>query len=413
MFVAALAGEVDLPLAFAGGGALGGGELIVARGAGDSSFVAGVFAFGWGEGGAAAAAEDQGSGFEPVDNTDPLVEDKAFAFPERFGRVDGFEVFEDPAAEVVDLAEASFFHESGRLFAADPAGAIHGDLGGLRGVEVGIDVVGEFAEGIGLRIDCPVKLPDANLVGVPGIDDGDLWIGDKGIPILRCDIGADFVDGGYRGVADCNDFLFEPNLHSIERPFGGMGPLDLDRAGRGEGSEFSGQGGEVGGIAGNGSVKALGGEEEGAGNAVVDAELLEIVAVVAEGGKVEELIKGSDRKGCFGIGGRERFRGHGKKGKRPVLRSASFGGSSPRLAGLRKAEMGLASAPQSFVARRSEVGSDLYQSEDSWGRKLRRMWSWADSRSSTTRKRPRSSGEMVPHSTRVEKLITLFQKSAP
>ena len=59
---------------------------------------------------------------------DSFVEDVAGALPLAGFGGDVFEVFEDAAFEVIDVFDAFGFQKRGRFFAADAAGAEHGDF---------------------------------------------------------------------------------------------------------------------------------------------------------------------------------------------------------------------------------------------------------------------------------------------
>src|SRR6266702_2002247 len=83
---------------------------------------------------------------QAVAERDTLVEYKTFAVPAaRLFRY-AFEVFEDAALEVIDLAEAAGEQIGAGLFASDAAGAEHRDLGMLRGVQAARGKFFELAE---------------------------------------------------------------------------------------------------------------------------------------------------------------------------------------------------------------------------------------------------------------------------
>jgi hypothetical protein len=116
---------------------------------------------------------------------DSFVEDVAGTLPlAGFGR-DNFEVFEDAAFEVIDLGEALLEHVGRGCFAADAAGAEHGDLAVFGWVEVFADVVREgverWSDGVG-------EGADRGLVGVARIEEEDLGVGEEGVPLVRFDV---------------------------------------------------------------------------------------------------------------------------------------------------------------------------------------------------------------------------------
>lgn len=116
--------------------------------------------------------------FEAVAYGDALVEYEALAVPEGFFLGDGFEVFEDTALEVVDVFEALGEEVGGGLFAANAAGAVHGNFFVFFGVEVIFDVVGKFAEARCLGVEGVFEGTDVDFVVVTGVDEGDVGLGD-------------------------------------------------------------------------------------------------------------------------------------------------------------------------------------------------------------------------------------------
>ena len=121
------------------------------------------------------------------------VEDEAGAVVFAFGGWGFFEVFEDSAFEVVDLGEALLAQEGGGFFAADAAGAEHGDFGSGGGVEVFADPGGEVREGVEVGIDGVGEGADFDFVGVAGVEEEDAGVGDEVVPVGGVDVGAGLV----------------------------------------------------------------------------------------------------------------------------------------------------------------------------------------------------------------------------
>ena len=76
----------------------------------------------------------------------PLVEHIALAAPETLLLRNGLQVFQDAAAQVVDLLEALVLQIGRGLFAANAAGAEHGNGALLLTLELAGHVVGKLAK---------------------------------------------------------------------------------------------------------------------------------------------------------------------------------------------------------------------------------------------------------------------------
>ena len=172
------------------------------------------------QGHAAGAAQRVLADFEAVFHAHALVEDEALALPEAFFFGHILEVFQDPALEVVDLVQPFGFDEGGRFFAADAAGAEHGDLRrlalGLEFGAAGAKPFGKFSEALGFRVDRAFERADLHLVIVAGVDHDGVGIGNQRVPVLRRDIGADALDRVEIGLAHGDDFRLHPHLAAIE-----------------------------------------------------------------------------------------------------------------------------------------------------------------------------------------------------
>ena len=110
---------------------------------------------------------------------------------------DLFEVFEDAAFEVEDLGEALLEHVGGGFFAADAAGAEHGDLAVFGGVEVFAGRRSAKSEKVSRGgVVAPAKVPMLGLVGVAGVEEEDVGVGEEGVPVGGVDVvaGAGGVD---------------------------------------------------------------------------------------------------------------------------------------------------------------------------------------------------------------------------
>src|SRR5690606_12592847 len=106
----------------------------------------------------------EGARRQVMANGDPVIEDEAFALPFALLGRHVLEIFQDTALEMVDLFEALPEHEAGGLLAADAAGAEHCHLLVLLRIELLAHILGELAEGPGLRIDRTLEGADGDLV---------------------------------------------------------------------------------------------------------------------------------------------------------------------------------------------------------------------------------------------------------
>jgi hypothetical protein len=224
---------------------------------------------------------------------DSFVEDVAGALPLAGFGGDCFEVLQDAAFEVVDLGEALLEHVGRGLFAADAAGAEHGDFAVAGGVEVFADVVGEVGEGVERGSDGAGEGSDGGLVGVTGVEEEDFGVGEEGVPVVGVDVlaGARGVDGG---VAEGDDLALELELEAAEgRRFGG-GEFDFGAGEAGAvGEEVEEVVDEVG-RAGHGAVDAFGGDEGGAEEVGGGEGGTELVAEGCGIGEREEAVEGGD-----------------------------------------------------------------------------------------------------------------------
>ena len=160
-------------------------------------------------------------------------------------------------------------------------------------VEIFSDVVGEVGEGVERWGQGSGEGSDGGLVGVAGVEEEDLGVGEEGVPVVGVDVlaRARWVD---RRVAEGDDLALELELEAAE------GRIFCGRKlyfGAGEAGALCKEPEEAVdgfGIAGHGAVDAFGGDERGAaqiGGGEGGAKL------VAEGcGSVEreEFVEGCD-----------------------------------------------------------------------------------------------------------------------
>ena len=148
---------------------------------------------------------------------DALVEDEAGALPEAFLFRNIFQVFQNPALEMIDILIALGAHEGGCLFTANAAGAEHGDGFALVFDPGLLHPARELAEGLGLGIDGSLERADADFIVVAGVDQNRVGIRDQLVPVRRIDIGAHSLQRVDVGNPHRDDFLLQPHLHASER----------------------------------------------------------------------------------------------------------------------------------------------------------------------------------------------------
>src|SRR5450631_865058 len=107
---------------------------------------------------------------QTVTECDAFVEHEAFAAPAAVGLRHLFEISEDAAPEMINLAEAAGEQEGAGLFAADSAGAEHGYFPVPGRVELARDEFLELAEACDAGIDRAREGAHRHLEGIAGIE---------------------------------------------------------------------------------------------------------------------------------------------------------------------------------------------------------------------------------------------------
>ena len=85
------------------------------------------------------------------------------------------------------------------------------------GVKLGFDIIGKLAERFGLRINRSFEGADSDLIGIPGVDQHDIGIGNQRVPILGLNIGANQTCGINRRHTKRHDFFLEAYFQSQKR----------------------------------------------------------------------------------------------------------------------------------------------------------------------------------------------------
>ena len=131
MGLASCLSQSGLALAFGVAGFLGLVAVVIAGGATDAGDIKLRGLILLAERHAAGVALAIVAEAEPMADRNALIKDETFAFPKAFGLRHRLQIFQYAAVEMIDLVYAFRLEEGCGFFAADAAGAEHGDLGGL------------------------------------------------------------------------------------------------------------------------------------------------------------------------------------------------------------------------------------------------------------------------------------------
>ena len=171
------------------------------------------------------------SRFQPVVQRHPLIKNKALPLPAALGFRHLLEVLEDAAPQVVHLPETLLLQVAAGFFAADPAGAEHGDAFAAllfdQWPQRGLCPSREFTEALGAGVDGPFKRANRCFVAVAGVDHQGVGIIHQCIPVFRFHVGAHAGVGVRAGHADGYDLLFAPGFEAAEHRFLGPAALHL------------------------------------------------------------------------------------------------------------------------------------------------------------------------------------------
>ena len=219
------AGQRDLALALCKAAPLLGAQAVVAARAAHAGFIQGRGFVLCAQGVSTGAAELKMARLEVMPHRDPLVKDEALALPGAVALWHLLQVFEDAALEVKHLVKASGAHEGGGFFAADAAGAEHGDYGlfavflsqQATGLHLCFHPLRQLGEALSLWVDRAGKSANLELVVVAGVDQHHLGLGDQFVPLLGLHVSARHAVGVYAVDAQGNDLFFQLDLEAIER----------------------------------------------------------------------------------------------------------------------------------------------------------------------------------------------------
>ena len=251
---------------------------------------------------AAGAAQRVRSGYQAVADGHTLVKHKALALPQAVFRRHRLQVFQDAAFQMEYLLKALCAQIGGRFFAADAAGAEHGDFGllaGWGGGQLGLRVQPgrQFGKGFQLRVDGVGKAANRHLVVIAGVHHHHVRVGNQGIPVGGLHIGSGHQIGADAGPIHGDDFLFQPHLHAVKRWLVGPGFLVLQVGQQRVGAQVGQHGAHIVGSPGNGAVDALLGQQ----NQALDLALLtqgqQRRLARLKIGQGDELVKGGGKKG--------------------------------------------------------------------------------------------------------------------
>src|SRR4030095_4467058 len=135
---------------------------------------------------------------QPVAQRHTFVEYKALAAPAALLLRHAFEIAQDAALEVIDLAEALRQQIGAGLLAADTAGAEHRDLAVLGRVELLRGKFLELSKAFDAGVDRALEGAHRHLESVAGVDHQRVGRCDQLVPVCRLHIG-----GAPPGRVDC------------------------------------------------------------------------------------------------------------------------------------------------------------------------------------------------------------------
>ena len=148
---------------------------------------------------------------------DPLIKDEALPLPQTVFSGDLFEVLQDATLKVVHLFHPGLLEVRRGFFTADPAGAEHGDLGLLAGIDVGFTPSGQLAEGANVRIHGVLERPDFHFVVVAGVHQDDVRVGQQRVPIFWRNVRAHQPGRVHAGDPHGDDLFLQPNPKLAKR----------------------------------------------------------------------------------------------------------------------------------------------------------------------------------------------------
>ena len=192
---------------------------------------------------------------------------------------------------MIDLVESQCLHVGRGFLAANAAGAEHGNLAVLAGIEVFLHVAGEFTEGFGARVHGIPEGADAEFIVVACIDQQHIGILEQFVPLFGIQVGTDCLQGIDAGHAHGDDLLLDLDLAALERCSASVRLLGVQVGqGRVLAQPFK-QAVDAGTGCGHGAVDALAGQDQRAAYLVVQHDLLQRClqrSIVIETGKFIE-----------------------------------------------------------------------------------------------------------------------------
>ena len=234
---------------------------------------------------------------EPVPHRDPPVKDETFALPRALLLRHLFEVFQNPALEVIDLFNPLLEQVIRALLAADTAGAKHRHALVVKALFIRLPPLRELAKAFGLRVDRALECADRHLVIIARVDHRHIVRTDQIVPFGRLDI---MADAGARidiGLAHGDDLGLQAHLHAAKGLLGGKAFLMHQIAASRQSADMRQNRVNSGARSGDGAVDPLMGDEQGAGDPFGGAKRLERGLHGLAVGETGEVIER-----CDGIG---------------------------------------------------------------------------------------------------------------
>ena len=148
-------------------------------------------------------------------NPHPLIKDKAIAVVMLAAAF--FEVFQNPAIELVDFFEALHLHEGSGFLAANSARAKHHDRLVFQLFGQLTNGIGKFPEGADLRIERAFEGAELDLIIIARVEQGHRpAFVEPTLELLRCKLGRGVGSRTNPFDAERDDLFLDPHQHAVE-----------------------------------------------------------------------------------------------------------------------------------------------------------------------------------------------------
>lgn len=229
---------------------------------------------------------------------DPLVENKAFAFPQAVRLRNRLEVSQHAAMQVMDVGDAFRLQKGGGLLAADAAGAVHGDLDRTASIHqrpaLVAPPVGKVAKAARVRLHRAPEGAHRAFVVVARVDHEGVRVRDQGVPVLGRDIGPRVLCGIKVRLSHGDDLGLDLDLEPMKRRLVRPGELHFKIVKARQGADQRDQARDGFRRTRNRAVQALACDQQRASNTPLVARLKQARAQGLAVFNPGEAIKGGD-----------------------------------------------------------------------------------------------------------------------